>query len=893
MNARRFAARWPHLSPKQPHVVVLYTMDSSTRRPPTAGDSFSGLVSFGRNKPHPGNLSLLEQQKLREAQKAKEEEERRKKMDALFGDSNARFWSSLETPAPATKEGAGRRKQKVVEEDEDDILAAFNSSAPVDNSSHFPPPRGGTLGLAVSADPFDLENLPSRDPSPFKPTTTTTTTRNVLDDDDADDILGDLARPVEELPKKAVAANEVRIKEEEKKIADPRDGAIAELVEMGFSVSQAKKALAETDTGLDVEAAVGWLLEDAHRKSSARLPPAGLDEDRSGSGDRASSSSRRFPASSQPQTRARDAQGEKDIGQFASEIGGTLFKSANNLWTTSKKKVGKAIAELQDGGTTGDGGLDPGMPKWMRDQKMYQAGTPPEPSHAKEKGDRDKFAAEDMRPPRPTPNTSEPALTEEALMLEAGSGPPRRGRPGREKPSSSSYPQPLSEREQIQRQRQQAFEAAIRDKERELRERERPRHAAAIPNSIDRKTKLTRGAVEEESAVQYVSRNRRRPPPSTTSSIASNSKPATPEPPQGDLLFGGGNANSSREQSRNPFLQLQQNQHQHQHQQHQQHQQQQRQATPPISRRPTPAAAPPIVRRPAVSRPVIAISPSALQDSSVSRQKGSEAFKRGDYPIALTHYSSALNPLPSQHPLRIIVLCNRALCNLKIGDSKSALRDCDEALAIVGPTNGEGEKITLQDGSQKDMKEFFAKALSRKAEGLEHLERWPDALRTWTQAVEAGAGGAIAISGKRRCENALKPKAPPPPARPAVRPKTAATSEAARVTALRRANAAADRVEEEKLALHDSVDERINAWKTGKEGNLRALLASLDTVLWEGNGWKKVGMGELLMPNKCKIAYMKGIAKVHPDKVCFPLFLSFFFFSFFFFFFLFFYSSAS
>jgi len=87
------------------------------------------------------------------------------------------------------------------------------------------------------------------------------------------------------------------------------------------------------------------------------------------------------------------------------------------------------------------------------------------------------------------------------------------------------------------------------------------------------------------------------------------------------------------------------------------------------------------------------------------------------------------------------------------------------------------------------------------------------------------------------------------------------------VRALRAANAEQERQEAEKLALHDTVHERVAAWKNGKEGNLRALLAGLDTVLWEGSGWKKVGMGELLAPQKCKVAYMKGIAKVHPDKI--------------------------
>ena len=39
--------------------------------------------------------------------------------------------------------------------------------------------------------------------------------------------------------------------------------------------------------------------------------------------------------------------------------------------------------------------------------------------------------------------------------------------------------------------------------------------------------------------------------------------------------------------------------------------------------------------------------------------------------------------------------------------------------------------------------------------------------------------------------------------------------------------------------------------------------------LWGGGdaGWKKVGMSDLVLPQKCKIVYMKAIAKVHPDKV--------------------------
>ena len=58
-------------------------------------------------------------------------------------------------------------------------------------------------------------------------------------------------------------------------------------------------------------------------------------------------------------------------------------------------------------------------------------------------------------------------------------------------------------------------------------------------------------------------------------------------------------------------------------------------------------------------------------------------------------------------------------------------------------------------------------------------------------------------------------------------------------------------------------------WKVGKEKNLRALIASVDTVLWAElkSDWKPVNMSELVTPSQVKIKYMKVIAKLHPDKL--------------------------
>lgn len=172
------------------------------------------------------------------------------------------------------------------------------------------------------------------------------------------------------------------------------------------------------------------------------------------------------------------------------------------------------------------------------------------------------------------------------------------------------------------------------------------------------------------------------------------------------------------------------------------------------------------------------------------------------------------------------------------------------------------------------MKEFFGKALMRKAEALEQMERWKDAGIVWRECVEAGVGGANSIQGRQRCEKALTPKPPVSRPTPKSTPKPqsalaslAPTPDSAAVERLRAANKAAEKADDEKFALADKVEARIGKWRDGKRDNLRALLGSLDDVLWEGSGWKKVGLSELVMNGKVKVVYMRAIGRCHPDKL--------------------------
>jgi hypothetical protein len=889
----------PQLSGRSTPLTGLSTQQSGARaspaatsafKPPSkpatpANDSFAGLVSLNSGKAASSNLSLQERQKQIQEEKLKQEAERRKQYDATFGGADSSHWDTLgsgnSTPEPtsfgairpvanvSTNQGLSRTINKPFAgldttskrpvqslPAEDDLLAAFNSAAPVDASSHFPPAAHASgrstpaLSTNVSRghtplpqpsvsnafaddddDMFGLKQMAQKPSSPAPPPQT---------NDGDDDILGLLGKPVSEFERKQKSAQreepQIEARRPSPRPMNAHDKAVAELVDMGFPADKSAIALATTESGQDVQAAVGWLLNQAHAEAKQKTQSRSQDRSRR-SPDQFEERQRRND--SKPRTRnARDNEPvpawmkgdegrsrsnqrrqeeggqEKDVTQLASEIGTSLFKSANSLWKTGRKQVQKAVADFNQDG-------DPNMPKWMRDAQAAEG------------------ASKQARKQR-----AEVSATDEAMMLEGGG-----------RPSKSSRASELQQHPDSLPVRQRREPEVTRNGHPDRMASQSPAQRQQ-PSSLDKRPamRLTRQEVEEQSAQAYVSPARR--------------KKATPQP-QVDLFApeAAPPAQTSRQatpaQSNNPFLQA---------------------TSTPKPR--TPARTPSPPRPKAPPRRMPPVSSSALNSSASDRQKGSEAFKRGDYSAAHAAYSSALSPLPESHPVTIVVLCNRAVTNIKVGDPKAAIADADAALAIIGVSRGEGEKIATGGiEGEKDMKEFYGKALMRKAEALENMEKWADAHKVWKDAVQHGVGGAISISGRNRCEkaaaggnNSAAPAAAkrPPPARKPAAPKPSALSDlgggASRdseaVKRMKAANAAAEKADDEKFALTDQVDAKLIAWKGTKSDNLRALLGSLDKVLWPEAGWKKVNMGDLVMPNKVKIIYMKAIAKVHPDKVC-------------------------
>ncbi|KAL6653651.1 hypothetical protein ACP70R_008575 [Stipagrostis hirtigluma subsp. patula] len=75
------------------------------------------------------------------------------------------------------------------------------------------------------------------------------------------------------------------------------------------------------------------------------------------------------------------------------------------------------------------------------------------------------------------------------------------------------------------------------------------------------------------------------------------------------------------------------------------------------------------------------------------------------------------------------------------------------------------------------------------------------------------------------------------------------------------------REQAERDRISDTLDFEIKRWSAGKEGNLRALLSTLQYVLWPECGWQAVSLTDLITGAAVKKQYRKATLCIHPDKV--------------------------
>lgn len=262
-----------------------------------------------------------------------------------------------------------------------------------------------------------------------------------------------------------------------------------------------------------------------------------------------------------------------------------------------------------------------------------------------------------------------------------------------------------------------------------------------------------------------------------------------------------------------------------------------------------------------------------VSDYETSKDKATELFKVGDYDTAQASYVRCLESLPEKHELRLVINSNLALTLIKAGNYKQAKTCCDEALKLVSEDDLLDSTYLI---NEKTIKSWYIKLLCRKAESLEMLEAFPQALETYMALVSKyGVTDKKVMDGKRRVNNIVnppkqKPKAATPPA-PA-KPKTSAPASNENLRRVQKHHEDTKKHEEMKFSLHDSIQEKVFAWSNGKEDNIRTLLMSLSDIIPDRLGLpftttNKLTINDLMLPKKVKINYMKVISAIHPDKM--------------------------
>ncbi|CAE6498525.1 unnamed protein product, partial [Rhizoctonia solani] len=471
------------------------------------------------------------------------------------------------------------------------------------------------------------------------------------DREDQDDLLGELSKPVSEArngqsrPTNQSTSAGRRERTPVERRGSPPPHIVGQIVEMGFSVQQAKKALANTTTGTDVQAALESLLGTAGRDSRPDQGPVEDDLERFRAEDEAAREQyeierrrqRAKPSREAAREATRDAMSSTNNDDTARQLqekadqllaqasifGSNMFNRANALWKEGKDKALKAYEERSAAGTSSGRTRDPARPAWMT------GGSPSRDNYESRIPEQSGFRDDGADSPPPQPRQRRPS-------------------PGR-----------------------QTSQPTI--------------NTAVPPRPADKIASLF------SDTTAYVSPSRRKPP----------SHAATPV-----------------------------------------------QSSPAENR----ITSPPIKPRKRDNPPVSADILSAVQ---AHRDKGTDAFKLGQYGAAIDSYTAALELLPEGHLARVPLHNNRAAARSKTGDASGAIEDCTVVLHAIGDDFDPAKEVPIPD---IDLNAAFVKALRRRAEMFESTEKWKRAREDWERLVKAGgawAGGKASsdgVQGVGRCK---------------------------------------------------------------------------------------------------------------------------------------------